>query len=173
MNDLDGRRVDELAALLAVARDGSFVGAAQSLQRDATIISKRIAALERRLGVRLLERTTRRVRLTEAGARRAERVRAAESLILEAEAEASAGAAELRGRLRLALPAAMGRLWLAPLLPDFLLLYPSLQVEAYYSDRYVDLVAEGFDAAIRIGVLSGSRLMAKRRLSQLSMVDLA
>jgi AspT/YidE/YbjL antiporter-like protein len=162
MSDLDSRHVDELAALLAVARGGSFVEAGLSLQRHATIISKRIAALERRLGVRLLERTTRRVRLTEAGALLVERLRFAGNLILEAEQEASAGAAEIRGRLRLALPAAMGRLWLAPLLPAFLLRYPSLQVEAYYSERYVDLVAEGFDAAIRIGILSDSRLIAKR-----------
>jgi DNA-binding transcriptional LysR family regulator len=110
MNDLDSRHVDELAALLAVAREESFVGAGRSLQRHATIVSKRIAALERRLGVRLLERTTRRVRLTEAGARLAERLRSARNLILEAEQEASAGAAELHGKLRLAFPASMGRL---------------------------------------------------------------
>ena len=162
MNDLDSRHVDELAALLAVAREESFVAAGQSLQRHATVVSKRIAALERRLGVRLIERTTRRVRLTEAGARLAERLRSAGDLILEAETEASAGAAELRGKLRLALPAAMGRLWIAPLLPSFLLRYPALEVEAHYSERYVDIVAEGFDAAVRVGVLSDSRLIAKR-----------
>jgi DNA-binding transcriptional LysR family regulator len=162
MTDLDSVRMDELAALLAVARAGTFVAAGRALQRHPTIVSRRIAALEARLGVRLLERTTRQVRLTEAGERLAARVRAASETILDAEIEASAGAADLRGNLKLAFPAAMGRQWLAPLLPSFLRQYPALTVEVDYSERYVDLVAEGFDAAIRVGVLSDSRLVARR-----------
>src|SRR5471032_1737897 len=90
MTDLDSNRIDELAALLAVAREGTFVAAGRSLQRHATIISRRIAALEARLGVRLIERTTRHVRLTEAGERLAARVRSASEVILDAELEASA-----------------------------------------------------------------------------------
>lgn len=165
-SSLDSRHVDELAALLSVAREGSFVGAGRALQRHPTVVSKRIMALEERLGVRLLERTTRRVRMTEAGMRLAEQLRAADQLIQEAEQEASAGASEVRGRLRVAFPASMGRQWLAPLLPSFLQRHPAIEVEASFSERYVDLVAEGFDAAIRIGVLSDSRLIA-RRLGQL------
>jgi DNA-binding transcriptional LysR family regulator len=162
MTDLDSNRIDELAALLAVAREGTFVAAGRSLQRHATIISRRIAALEARLGVRLIERTTRHVRLTEAGERLAARVRSASEVILDAEVEASANAADLRGRLRLAFPAALGRQWLAPLLPAFLARYPALMVEVEYSERYVDLVADGYDAAVRVGVLGDSRLMARK-----------
>jgi DNA-binding transcriptional LysR family regulator len=158
-NDL---HADELTALLAVATEGSFVAAARFLERDPTIISKRIASLEQRVGVRLLQRTTRQVRLTEAGTRLAERVKLAQSIILEAEAEASTEALELRGTLRLAFPAALGRMWLAPLIPEFLKRYPALQLDIDYSERYTDLIGEGFDAAIRIGVLSDSRLVAKR-----------
>lgn len=159
--DLDGTRSDELAALLAVARVGSFVAAGSALRRHPTIVSKRIAALERRLGVRLLERTTRNVRLTEAGARLVERVQNAADTIFEAEQEAAAGAAELRGQLRLAFPAAMGRQWLAPLIPDFARRYPGLDIEVDYAERHVDLVGEGFDAALRLGTLGDSRLVAR------------
>ena len=162
MNELDSRHIDEIAAFLAVAAEKSFVGAGRSIQRHPTIISKRIAALERRLGVRLIERTTRQVRLTEAGVRLAERLRSARALIAEAEQEASTGAAELRGKLRLAFPAAMGRLWLTPMLPEFLIAHPLLSVETHYDERYVDLVAEGFDAGIRVGALSDNRLIAKK-----------
>jgi DNA-binding transcriptional LysR family regulator len=162
MNELDGHHVDEIAAFLAVAAENSFVAAGRSLQRHPTVVSKRIAALEERLGIRLLERTTRQVKLTEAGARLAERLQSAAALIAEAEQQASAGAAELRGKLRLAFPAAMGRHWLGPMLPEFLALHPLLSVEVHYSERYVNLVADGFDAAIRVGALADSQLIAKK-----------
>lgn len=162
MASLDSQHIDEVAALLAVADTNSFVAAGRVLQRHPTVISKRLAALERRLGVRLLERTTRTVRLTTAGRRLADRFRSAADLMAEAEQEASLGAAEIRGTLRLALPAAMGRLWLGPMLPEFLLAHPLVSVEAEYSERYVDLVADGFDAAIRVGTLRDSQLVAKK-----------
>ncbi|MFJ1257381.1 LysR family transcriptional regulator [Cupriavidus sp. CuC1] len=162
MSQLDSRHIEEIAALLAVAEERSFVAAGRILQRHPTVISKRLAALERRLGVRLLERTTRQVRLTDAGARLVDRLRSATGLITEAEQEASLGAAEIRGVLRLALPAALGRLWLGPMLPEFLSAHPLLSIEAAYSERFVDIIAEGFDAAIRVGELADSRLIAKK-----------
>ena len=162
MNELQSGHIDELAALLAIARAGSFVAAGREIERHGSIVSKRVAALEKRLGVRLIERTTRHVRLTEAGVRLVDKLRAAGSLIEEAQQEAVEGAAQLRGKLRLAFPAAMGRLWLAGLLPDFLSRHPALEVEVDYSERFVDLVDERFDAAIRIGILSDSRLIARR-----------
>ncbi|MDM9624735.1 LysR family transcriptional regulator [Rhizobium sp. S152] len=161
MDQINGR-ADELAALLAVAREGSFVAAAAALQRHSTVISKRVAALERRLGVRLIERTTRRLKITEAGERLVDRLQIAADIIFEAEQNAAADAIELRGRLRIALPAAMGRQWLAPILPDFARRYPRLEVEVDYAERYVDLVGEGFDVALRIGALGDSRLVARR-----------
>ncbi|MBE7210818.1 MAG: LysR family transcriptional regulator [Gluconacetobacter diazotrophicus] len=160
--ELEQRRFDELAALLAVAREGSFVAAAAALRRHSTVISKRIGALERRLGVRLLERTTRRVRLTAAGVQLSERLRDAASAIFEAEQDAASGATELRGRLRLAFPAAMGRQWLAPAIPDFAGRHPGLDIEVDYAERHVDLVGEGFDAALRLGALGDSRLVSRR-----------
>ncbi|EGH71550.1 LysR family transcriptional regulator [Pseudomonas syringae] len=162
MNLLDSRHTDEISALLAIASERSFVAAARLLQRHPTVISKRLAAIEARLGVRLIERTTRQVRLTDAGARLVDRLRAATGLITEAEQEATLGAAEIRGVLRLAMPAAMGRLWLSPLLPEFLFAHPQLSVEVDYSERFVDIIAEGIDAAIRIGELNDSRLVAKK-----------
>ncbi len=126
------------------------------------MVSKRVAALERRLGVRLIERTTRRIRLTEAALRLVDKLRSARRLIAEAQQEASEGAVQLRGKLRLAFPAAMGRMWLAAMLPDFLARYPDLEVEVDYAERFVDLVAEGYDAAVRVGVLADNRLIARR-----------
>ncbi len=162
---LESQHSDEIAALLAVAAEGSFVAAGRRLQRDPTVVSKRIAAMEARLGVRLIERTTRQLRVTPVGTQLVERLSVALSSIAEAQQEAGQGAVEARGVLRLALPAAMGRLWLGPLLPEFLLANPQVSIVADYSDRFVDIIAEGYDAAVRIGELSDNRLIA-RKLSQ-------
>jgi DNA-binding transcriptional LysR family regulator len=159
---LDPRHTDEIAALLAVTSEGSFVAAGRLLQRHPTVISKRVLAMEKRLGVRLLERSTRQLRMTVAGAQLAERLRSAMDSITEAEQEASLGAAEIRGVLRVAFPAAMGRLWLGPMLPEFLDSHPHVSIAADYSERFVDIIAEGFDAAVRIGALNDNRLIAKR-----------
>jgi DNA-binding transcriptional LysR family regulator len=159
---LDNRHSDEIAAFLAIAGQGSFVAAGRQLERHPTVLSKRLAAMEKRLGVRLIERSTRQVRVTLVGAQLEQRLRAAMDLINEAEQQASAKAVEVHGVLRLALPAAMGRLWLAPLLAEFLKLHPRVSVEADYSERFVDIIAEGYDAAIRIGELEDSRLTAKK-----------
>lgn len=118
--------------------------------------------MEGRLGVRLIERSTRQVRLTHAGAQLVERLCTALALISEAQQEASLEAVEVRGTLRLALPATMGRLWLAPMLPDFLRNHPHVSLVADFSDRFVDIIAEGFDAAIRIGELNDNRLIARK-----------
>lgn len=116
--------------------------------------------MEHRLGVRLIERSTRQVKLTESGAQLVQRLEAAMTQIREAEQEAALGASEVRGTLRLSLPGAMGRLWLAPLLPEFLGLHPGVSMTVDFSDRYVDLIADGIDAAVRIGELHDSRLIA-------------
>ena len=162
---LENRHSDEIAALLAVADESSFVAAGRRLQRHPSIVSKRVAAMEARLGVRLIERSTRQVRLTHVGAQLVERLRTALALVSEAQQEASLGAVEARGILRLALPATMGRRWLAPILPEFLRNHPHISVVADYSDRFVDIIAEGFDVAIRIGELNDNRLIA-RKLSE-------
>lgn len=159
----DGTRLAELLALVAVAEELSFTRAGVRLGRDATVLSRRIRALEARLGVRLLERTTRAVAPTEAGSAYLERAR----LILEAMDDADDAASELnggepRGHPRLALPGAFGRLWVAPALLDFLVAHPRVTIEAEFSNRYVDLVAESFDLAVRVGALKDDGLIARR-----------
>jgi len=153
---------EEIEAFAAVAESGSFAVAARRLGRDASVLSRRITALEARLGVRLLARTTRRVTTTEAGAGYLPRVQAILAEWSAADAEVSKGAAAPRGVLRLALPAAFGRMWVAPVLAGFLAAHPEIQVEAQYSDRYVDIIAERVDAAVRIGALPPSDLVARR-----------
>ena len=159
---LDNPHSDEIAAFLAVAAQGSFVAAGRLLERHPTVVSKRVAAMEKRLGVRLIERSTRQVRITPVGEKLEQRLRAALGMIAEAEQQAISGAAEVRGVLRLALPAAMGRLCIGPLLPEFLEAYPQVSIAADYSERLVDIIEEGFDIAIRIGELEDNRLIAKK-----------
>jgi len=159
----DGIRLAELLALVAVAEELSFTRAGIRLGRDATVLSRRIRSLEARLGVRLLERTTRAVAPTEAGQAYLQRAR----LILDAMDEADAAAGDLggeeaRGHLRLALPGAFGRLWLAPAIVGFLDAHPRVTIEAEFSNRYVDLVAERFDLAVRVGPLTDPGLVARR-----------
>jgi hypothetical protein len=112
--------------------------------------------------IRLLERSTRHVSPTGAGVRFYERMRAATAAMKDAEAEATGTSGSVTGKLRLALPATFGRLWMAPLRPEFLAAHPDVAIEAEYADRYVDIIAEGFDVAIRLGELGDSPLVAKR-----------
>jgi DNA-binding transcriptional LysR family regulator len=155
--------LSDMATFAAIAEARSLSGAAARLGRDATIISKRLRALETRLGVRLIDRTTRSVSLTEAGADFLTHVRAILSAVEEAEREATAHAeGRPRGTLRLALPGTFGRMWLAPMLPTFLAQYPEVRIEAEFSNRFVDLVAENFDLAVRLGALADSRLVARK-----------
>ena len=168
--ELTGRRLDEISALLAVMDTGGFAPAARVLGRDASVLSRRVTALEQRLGIRLIERTTRSVKPTEAGARFAERMRAALAAMTEAELEASDTGTTPRGTLRLALPRAFGRMWIAPLLPEFLSAFPYVRVEASYADRYVDLVADGYDVAIRVGDLPDSGLVARKLANQYRLI---
>ncbi|MEX8195297.1 LysR substrate-binding domain-containing protein [Comamonas guangdongensis] len=166
MEMLDSQHTDELATLLALADKGSFAAAGRSLKRHPSVLSKRMQALERRLGVRLVERTTRQLHFTNEGKLLVEKVRQATHLIRDAEQEAAQGAQEVRGRLRLSLPATMGRRWISPMLAEFALAYPEVVLEVEYSERIVDIVGERFDAAIRVGNLSDSRLVATRLCDQ-------
>lgn len=159
---MDGTDFDQIAAFLATVEHAGFTAAGTALNRDGSLVSRRVTALEKRLGVRLLERTTRRVALTEAGEAYYQRMRKAVQAVGEIDAEAVDAAGAVRGTLRLSLPATFGRMWIAPILPAFLRQHPGLTVEARYEDRYVDLVAEGFDVAVRIGDLADSRLIGRK-----------
>lgn len=162
MDLLDSQHADELATLLALSGEGSFAAAGRALQRHPSVLSRRLNALERRLGVRLVERTTRQLHLTHEGQRLVEKVREATDLIAQAQKEAAEGASEVRGRLRVSVPAAMGRRLLSPVVAEFALAHPQVTLELEYVDRLVDIVGERFDAAIRIGTLADSRLVATR-----------
>jgi DNA-binding transcriptional LysR family regulator len=154
--------LEELYTFVAVVEEHSFVAGAKSIAKDATIVSRRIGHLEKVLGVRLLSRTTRRVLLTEAGALYYQRVCAIIDELENANLEASNFAASPRGLLRVSLPVTFGRHWVTPLLPRFIENHPDIRIEARFADRYVDIVAEGFDVAIRLGVLQDSSLIARQ-----------
>ncbi len=160
---------EQIDAFVTVVEHGGISAAARALDRDPSVISRRLDALEARLGVRLLSRTTRRITLTEAGAAYLTRVRTILSELAAADSEAAEGAAVARGLLRLSLPATYARRWIAPRLPEFVAAYPEVQLELRHTDRFVDLVAEGFDAAVRIGELSDSSLTV-RRLAQVETI---
>lgn len=151
-----------LAAFVAVAEEGSFSAAAKKLGRDASIMSRRVSQLEQDLGVRLLSRTTRRVMLTEVGALYYRRVQALLDELAMASREASHAAASPQGLLRISVPVTFGRQWIAPLLPAFLARHPKIHVDARFSDRLVDVVSEGFDVAIRVGVLRDSSFTSRK-----------
>ena len=153
---------EQIDAFVAVVEHCGISAAARALDRDPSVISRRVDALEARLGVRLLSRTTRRITLTETGAAYLARVRTILAELSAADAAATDGAATPRGLLRLSLPATFARRWIAPRLRDFIAAYPEVQLELLHTDRIVDLVAEGFDVAVRIGELADSSLVVRR-----------
>ncbi|MEN8131669.1 MAG: LysR family transcriptional regulator [Pseudomonadota bacterium] len=152
----------DIAVFVQVVDTGSFTAAAEKLRLSKSVVSKYVTRLEDRLGARLLNRTTRRLSLTEAGRAFYERSQLGLREIEEAEAEVSRLQGAPRGVLRLNSPMSFGILHIAPALPDFLALYPDLSVDMSLDDRHMDLVEEGFDLAIRIGELPDSSLVARR-----------
>jgi DNA-binding transcriptional LysR family regulator len=155
-------RLNEIAAFVEVGRRLSFVRAAEQLGVHVSAVSRAVGALESRLGVRLLQRTTRRVGLTEAGRAHFARCEAVLAELQEAEAATSALGAALRGTLRVSAGSGLGLTHMTPVLARFLERHPQLDLDLHLSNRNVDLVEEGFDIAIRIGALNDSRLVARR-----------
>jgi DNA-binding transcriptional LysR family regulator len=163
--------IESLAAFVAVAEEGSFYAAGQRLNRDATVVSRRVQSLEDSLGARLLERSPRKTALTEAGEVYLRRIRPLLQELMAAGQETeqfSSGAPQ--GRLRMALPGSFGRMWLMPLLVEFRDAYPAVMLDVAFSNRFVDLIGEGFDLAIRLGVLPDSRLISRKVAERKRMV---
>jgi len=157
--------MEEFSAIpvfVAVVEKGGFSAAARALGVSKSAVSKRINQLEKQLGVRLLYRTTRKLSLTEAGERYFEHAARA----LQAAAQAEDAVAQLQGdpqgTLKISAPMSFGRLHVAPLIPKLLKRYPKLQVELVMDDRATDLVAAGFDIAIRSGKMADSTLVARK-----------
>ena len=151
-----------MAVFARVVEAQSFTAAAAQLGMSRSAVSKAIAGLEDRLGARLLNRTTRRLALTEVGQAFYERCARIVAEAEEAELAVSRLQAAPRGILRLSAPVSFGMLHLASALPDFMRRYPELRVEIDLADRIVDLLEEGYDLAVRIGSLRDSSLIARR-----------
>ncbi|WP_282295291.1 LysR family transcriptional regulator [Stenotrophomonas sp. PS02289] len=152
--------IEDLRTFVEVADAGGVSPAARRLGISKSIASRTLARLEAELGVQLLARTTRGAALTEAGALFREHAAKACAEIDQAR-EALQPEGELRGRLRIALPLTFGPTHFASVLAELAVRHPHLQVHTYYSDRFVDLVNEGFDCAIRAGYLADSSLVAR------------
>ncbi|PZQ10536.1 MAG: LysR family transcriptional regulator [Ancylobacter novellus] len=153
--------IEELRTFVEVADAGGVSPAARRLGVSKSIVSRRLFRLEAELGVQLLARTTRGAALTEAGvAFRDHAARVCAEIDLARETILPEG--ELRGRLRVAVPLTFGPTHFAPVLAEMARRHPGLHVHASYSDRFVDLIAEGFDCAIRVGYLPASNLVARR-----------
>jgi DNA-binding transcriptional LysR family regulator len=166
--DYSGKRsntgpVDKLAAMATFVRivdKGSLTAAAEALDTSLPSVVRVLASLERELGVRLLNRTTRRLHLTDEGAQYLERCRAILSAVQDTEAAFSARRAEPHGRLAVTASVLFGRRYVAPIVSAFLARHPQVTAELLFVDRVVNLIEEGIDVAVRIGRLPDSSLVA-------------
>jgi DNA-binding transcriptional LysR family regulator len=158
-------RFQEMQIFTAVVEAGSLVGAAELLDQSTATVSRRLAALEKRLDVRLLHRTTRSLSLTGEGEVFLEHARRLLEELSAAEAEITEHGAEAIGRLRINVPVSFGILHLAGLWGGFLDQHPRLKLDITLSDRTIDLVEEGYDLALRIGNLTDSNLVGRRLAS--------
>lgn len=154
-----------LAIFAKVAEEGSYAGAARSMGLSVATASRAVSRLEDRLGGRLFNRSSRRLALTDFGHALAERAARMYAEAEEIEHVALETARRPRGLLRLAVPMSFGTRWMAPILPDFFRLYPDIAIDLHLSDDRIDLIGDGFDAALRIAVLEDSALVAKRLAS--------
>ena len=152
-------RLSCMAAFVRAVDAGSFVGAAEQANTSPQMIAKQVSYLEARLGLRLLQRTTRRQSLTEAGALFYERCKDVLAAVDDAEALTSRLNAVPRGHLRVTAPSSFGRHSLMPTVAAFLVAHPEVNVSLTLTDRIVDLTDEGFDAAIRIGAIGTQSLV--------------
>ena len=158
-------RLATIEAFVKVSETHSFSEAARRLRSSKSVVSRQIAALEGELGARLFHRTTRSLTLTEVGRSYFERASRILADLQDANRSVSQLQAAPRGQLRVNAPMSFGLLHLAPALPDFLARYSEVQVDMTLNDRFVDLVDEGFDVAVRIGSLEDSSLVARKLAS--------
>ena len=155
-------RLKQIESLVAVAAKGSLTAAAAAEGVAPAVLGRRIDALEERLGVKLLLRTTRRITLTHEGSAFLEDCQRILADLANAEASVSAGGVKASGALRVTAPAGFGRRHVAPLMPAFLARHPDVHLSLNLSDRVVDIVNEGIDCAVRVGDMPDSSLVSVR-----------
>lgn len=155
-------RLNGMHTFVEVVQSGSFTAAAEKMRLSRAQVSKSVMQLESHLGTRLLNRTTRRISLTEVGRIYFERCKAILKEIEEVESIAGDQATKPHGTLKLGVPTSFGMLHLNEAIPKFIKQYPEVQVELSLSDRFIDVVAEGFDLVIRIAELEDSSLIARK-----------
>ncbi len=160
----------EMQAFVAVAESGSFVNAADQLETSKAAVSRYVAQLEERLGVRLMNRTTRRLSMTDEGYAFLAHCKETLTLIDDAEQEIQNKRSSPTGLIRINAPLTFGILHLAPLWGKFTALYPQVRLEVNLSDRVVDLVDEGYDLAVRVASLPSSTLISRKLTSTSLMV---
>lgn len=155
-------RIHLISVFVAVVDTGGFAGAARKLNLSPPVVTRAINELEADLGVRLLTRTTRVVRVTEAGARYAEDCRRIISELAEADRSVSGLHSSPRGHLTVTAPGWLGALYITPIVTEYLLRYPEVKASCWFLDRMVNLIEEGVDVAIRVAELPDSSMQASR-----------
>lgn len=155
-------RIDAMKAFVTVANEGSFTKAADRLGLSNQLVSKYVSQLEEHLGVRLLNRTTRRVQLTEAGRQCLQYTQGILESIQDMEGQLGSMHSEAQGQLHISAPVSFSTLHLAPMIGDFQRAHPAVRIDLELNDRKVDLVEENFDIALRIGRLQSSSLVARQ-----------
>ena len=155
-------RIEDYQAFVAIIEKRSLTAAAHHLRRSLQSVSRSLAALEHDIGIELIRRTTRRLSPTDAGLAFYRRLSAALAEIEAAKLETSNRRAEATGLLRIAGSTGFSPLYIVPALPEFLAAHPGVEVELELSDRFIDIIGEGYDLAIRIGELPDSALKARR-----------
>lgn len=154
-------RIDAMRAFVSVVNEGSFSNAATAMQLSPQLVSKYVSKLEERLDIRLLNRTTRKVSLTEAGTHYFQHAQQILLSIEDMESKLGGFQQNPKGTLRISAPVSFALKHMAQLVTDFQTLYPSVMIDLQLTDRKVDIVEEGFDIALRIGQLKSSSLIAK------------
>lgn len=154
--------LERMAIFARVVEDKSFSAAARRLNLSKSLVSKQVAQLEKSIGARLLNRTTRALSLTDAGALFYEYCSRIVEELEEAKLAVGRLQSEPRGLLRISVPVAFGRLHIAPALPDFLATYPELKIDIVTTDRFVDLAEEGYDVVVRIVDQPAPNLVARK-----------
>ncbi len=153
-------RLSAMAAFIAIVDEGGFAAAARKLGQSPPAVTRAVAELESRMGVRLLTRTTRSVRLTEAGTRYAADCRRILADVADSEASIIGAHSQPRGHLVITAPVLFGSMYVMPIVAEYLDRYPETDVSCWFVDRVVNLIEEGIDVAVRIGELADSSLQA-------------